>query len=454
VADRPWWRRLAGVRARTTVAATLIVGAALVITAVGLIMFVRQSLVEQIDAVGYVRAEDVAALARQNTLPADLAVAGDDGHLTQVVDDTGRILASTTALPQGQPIVAFRPSGSQSPARTIKGVPGDNRAFRIVAVRTGTPGGPVTVYVASALEPVDDTVAVLQQGLAVGGPVLLVLVAVTTWAMVGRALRPVDAIGAEVADISGSSLDRRISIPSTDDEISRLASLMNTMLGRLQAAAERQRRFVADASHELRTPLAAARTDLEVALAHPESTDLRETATDLLAANQRMEHLIRDLLFLAKVDEPAPRSPAVLVDLDDIVLLEVARLRGNGNVKVDIGAVCVAAVLGRSDELARAVRNLLDNAERYASSLITVELTGDDGQATLVIQDDGPGIPADDRERIFQRFARLDDARSRDSGGTGLGLAIAKEIIDVHGGTIVVDDAPQGARFVVRLPSA
>jgi signal transduction histidine kinase len=154
------------------------------------------------------------------------------------------------------------------------------------------------------------------------------------------------------------------------------------------------------------------------------------------------------------VDEPAPRSPAVLVDLDDIVLLEVARLRGNGNVKVDIGAVCGAAVLGRSDELARAVRNLLDNAERYASSLITVELTGDDGQATLVIQDDGPGIPADDRERIFQRFARLDDARSRDSGGTGLGLAIAKEIIDVHGGTIVVDDAPQGARFVVRLPSA
>jgi signal transduction histidine kinase len=272
--------------------------------------------------------------------------------------------------------------------------------------------------------------------------------------MVGRALHQVDAIGAEVADISERSLDRRVSIPSTDDEISRLARLMNTMLDRLQAAAERQRRFIADASHELRTPLAAARTDLEIALAHPESTDLHETATDLLAANQRMEHLVRDLLFLAKVDEPVPRSLAVPVDLDDIVLVETARLRGNGEVKVDIGAVGAASVMGRRDELARAVRNLLDNAERYASSLVTVELISDECQATLVIADDGPGIPADDRELIFQRFARLDDARSRDSGGTGLGLAIAKEIIDVHGGTIVIDDAPQGARFVVRLPSA
>jgi signal transduction histidine kinase len=225
------------------------------------------------------------------------------------------------------------------------------------------------------------------------------------------------------------------------------------MLDRLQAAAERQRRFVADASHELRTPLAAARTDLEIALAHPESTDLHETATDLLAANQRMEHLVRDLLFMARADELAPRPLAVPVDLDDIVLVETARLRGNGHVKVDIGAVSGAAVMGRLDELARAVRNLLENAACYASSLVTVELTSDDGQATLVIQDDGPGIPAGDRERIFQRFARLDDARGRDSGGTGLGLAIAKEIIDAHGGTIVVDDARQGARFVVRLPS-
>jgi signal transduction histidine kinase len=452
VADRPWWR-LAGVRARTTVAATLIVGVALVIAAVGLIMFVRRSLVEQIDTVGYVRAEDVAALARQNTLPADLAIAGDDGHVTQVVDDAGRILASTTGPLHDQPIVAFWPSGSQSQARTIKGIPGDDRAFRIVTVRTTASGAPATVYVASALESVDETVVALQQGLAVGGPVLLVLVAVTTWAMVGRALRPVDVIGAEVADISERSLDRRISIPSTDDEISRLASLMNTMLDRLQAAAERQRRFVADASHELRTPLAAARTDLEIALAHPESTDLHETATDLLAANQRMEHLVRDLLFMARADELAPRPLAVPVDLDDIVLVETARLRGNGHVKVDIGAVSGAAVMGRLDELARAVRNLLENAACYASSLVTVELTSDDGQATLVIQDDGPGIPAGDRERIFQRFARLDDARGRDSGGTGLGLAIAKEIIDAHGGTIVVDDARQGARFVVRLPS-
>jgi signal transduction histidine kinase len=224
---------------------------------------------------------------------------------------------------------------------------------------------------------------------------------------------------------------------------------MNTMLERLQRAVERQRRFVADASHELRTPLAATRTDLEVVLAHPDRTDFKETATDLLAANGRMESLVRDLLFLARVDGGAANRPAAPVDLDDVVLTEAAGREG-----VDTGRVSAASVHGRRDDLARAVRNLLDNAERYASSLVTVSLTGEDGRVRLVVTDDGPGIPAADRERIFERFTRLDDARGRDSGGTGLGLAIVKEIVAEHGGTIVVEDAAPGARFVISLPPA
>jgi signal transduction histidine kinase len=271
--------------------------------------------------------------------------------------------------------------------------------------------------------------------------------------VVGRTLRPVDAIRAEVADISERSLDRRVPVPRTDDEISRLAATMNTMLDRLHTAAERQRRFVADASHELQTPLASVRTDLEVALAHPANTDWQDTAVDLLTANRRMERLVRDLLFLARSDERTARPPARPVDLDDIVLSEAVRMRAAGHVHFDTSAVSAAAVNGRRDELTRAVRNLLDNAGRYARSLVTVALASDDGRVTLVVQDDGPGVPPGDRERVFRRFTRLDDDRSRETGGTGLGLAIAMEIIDAHGGAINVEDAAGGARFVIRLPA-
>jgi signal transduction histidine kinase len=453
-ADR-WWRRLGGVRVRTTLAATAIVGLAIAVTAVGLILFLRRSLVEQVDEIAYARAQDVAALARQDALPADLTVAGDDGHVTQVVDDTGRVLATTTGNGGGQiaaDLTVFRPVGVQPTARTVDPPPRGGPTFRVVALHTGTPHGPVTVYVASTLEPVEETTAALERALAVGAPVLLLLVALTTWALVGRALRPVDAIGAQVADISGHSLDRRVPVPATRDEISRLAGLMNTMLDRLQAAADRQRRFVADASHELQTPLAGVRTDLEVALAHPESTDFRETATDVLAANRRMERLVADLLFLARADESGRPvdTAAVPVDLDDVVLAEGARIRGNGRLRVDTRAVSGAAVAGRPDDLARVVRNLLDNAERYASSQVTVSLASEDGHATLVVQDDGPGIAPADRDRVFERFTRLDSSRS--SPGTGLGLAIARQIVDAHGGTISAEAGRQGARLVVRLP--
>jgi signal transduction histidine kinase len=447
-------RRFASVRARTTIAATIVVGLAFVITAVGLLVFLRAALVERVDDIARVRAYDVATLARQGALPRGLGVEGDDGNITQVVDDAGRVVAGTSGFLSDPSLARFRPSGSSVEIRTINDLPfGDGGSYRVLALPSSTPDGPVTVYVAGSLAPAEDAVELLQGGLAVGAPLLLAIVAFTTWTVAGRTLRPVDAIRAEVADISERSLNRRVSVPPLDDEISRLASTMNMMLDRLDAAVERQRRFVADASHELQTPLAAARTDLEVALAHPESANWNDTAADLLTANKRMEQLVRDLLFLARADAGVVRAPARPVDLDDIVLSEAARIRGAGKLRVDTGAVSAAAVQGRPDELTRAVRNLLDNAERYASAVIKIELSSDDRQVQLVVHDDGPGIPVADRERIFRRFARLDDDRNRETGGTGLGLAIAKEIIDGYGGSLGVDDAPYGTRFVVRLPS-
>ncbi|MGH8991537.1 MAG: sensor histidine kinase, partial [Acidimicrobiia bacterium] len=236
----------------------------------------------------------------------------------------------------------------------------------------------------------------------------------------------------------------------------RLAATMNAMLDRLESATERQRRFVGDASHELRSPLAALRADLEVALAGGDghAGEWAHTARRLLGDVQRQEALVQDLLFLARADEdPTSRRPYTLVDLDDVVLAEVERTRLGAAVSVDTSAVSGAPVRGQVEDLARVVRNLLENAVRYARSRVAVSLGVEDGVAVLTVDDDGPGIPPAERERVFERFARLDSARSRQLGGTGLGLAIARQVVVDHQGSITVEDWPGGARMVVRLPA-
>jgi signal transduction histidine kinase len=221
---------------------------------------------------------------------------------------------------------------------------------------------------------------------------------------------------------------------------------------------------VADASHELRSPLASTRAQLEVALSHPDLSAWEATAEDLLSENQRMERLVNDLLFLARSEErPAGLSGATPLDLDDIVLSEAVRLRARGRVQVDISRVSAGRVRGVGDHLTRVVRNLVENAERYATGNVRLELgrvsaNGRGPQVQLVVSDDGPGVPARYREHIFDRFIRLDDARCRPDeenvGGSGLGLAICREIVTTHGGRIWADEAKGGgARFVVQIPA-
>jgi signal transduction histidine kinase len=458
---RPWWRRLATVRARTTAAVTAIVGAAIAVGAVSLVLVLHRSLVHNIDDVAEARAQDVATLVQQGSLPPTLGVTGEDAGLTQVVDASGQVLASTAGLAPNRRLATFLPSGTDPEFRTATDLPADadDGPFRVLALAATGPNGPVTIYVATSMEPVDDAIGALRTALIVGSPVLLALVAVTAWVLVGRALHPVDAITSQADAISDRSLDRRVPVPPAADEISRLALTVNRMLDRLEAGAQRQRRFVADASHELQSPLASTRADLEVALAHPDRADWPDTARQLLAENRQMESLVRDLLHLARADSGAPRPAALPVDLDDVVLSEAARLKAEGRCEVDTSRVSAAAVLGRRNELSRAVRNLLDNAARYAASRVDLTLRADDECVTLVVTDDGPGVPSGDRDRIFERFSRLDAARGRDSGSTGLGLAIVRDIVEGHGGTIAVGDATSpgaaaGAQFEVRLPPA
>jgi signal transduction histidine kinase len=251
-------------------------------------------------------------------------------------------------------------------------------------------------------------------------------------------------------------LHRRVPEPGTGDEIDRLSRTMNAMLARIEDAAARQRRFVADASHELRSPLTAIRAQLEVDLAHPQRANWQTTEQDVLDETARMQRLVEDLLVLAQSDTGGLPMRRERVDLDDLVLDEARPLQTRGRVVVDLTGMSGGQVIGDADQLRRVLRNLFDNAERHANRVVRVRLHETDANVELAVIDDGPGIPADQRGRVFERFARLDDARARDVGGTGLGLAIAREIVVAHGGTLTIDDtnANVGTTFLVTLPAA
>jgi signal transduction histidine kinase len=314
-----------------------------------------------------------------------------------------------------------------------------------------TPTGKFTVAVASPLDGVRRAVDTVQRYLMLGIVVLVGLVGAAVWLIVRRALRPVDEMRGEVEEISHGTLHRRVPVPATHDEIARLAGTMNAMLDRLEGSAARQREFVSDASHELRSPLTAMRTTLEVTR-HEDSVEWDAVRADLLDGNERMEALVDGLLELARADDASLPAPGELVEIADVVADEVARPRC---VAVRLGEVDDVAVRGRADQLGRVVRNLVDNAERYAGSRVEVSVHGAPDAVVLAVDDDGPGIPKADRDRVFERFTRLDEDRNRDDGGAGLGLAIVKSIVDRSGGTVAILDGPLGGtRVEVRLVPA
>lgn len=305
--------------------------------------------------------------------------------------------------------------------------------------------GTLTVYAGAPLSAEHGAVNTALTVMLIGFPLLLAVVAWVTWLVTRRALRPVEGIRREMAAITASEdLARRVPVPGTHDEVARLATTTNETLAALESSVERQRGFVADASHELRSPIASLRTQLEVAAAHPELLDLDGAVADTV----RLQRLAADLLLLARLD--AGERPAdARVDLAALAR-EAAEGRAGVRVRGDEGVVSAA---GSRGQLGRVLANLLDNAERHARSVVEVSVRWDGDTALVAVTDDGEGVPAADRERIFERFVRLDDARSRDDGGAGLGLAIARDVAVRHGGTLTVHDAPAGgALFELRLP--
>lgn len=328
---------------------------------------------------------------------------------------------------------------------------------------TGT-DGQLTVLAGRSTAEMRDTLATVGGLLAVSVPLLALLVAITAWFVVGRAVRPVERMRRELDAVTASDLGRRVADPGTNDEIGRLAHTMNGMLDRLEDAQTAQRRFISDASHELKSPLASLRQYAEVAQAHPESIGADELTGAVLDEGARLEHLVHGMLVLARADEHALPLHRGEVDLDDLVFAEAQRLRELGRtstppLRVDSSGVVPVRVQGDAALLRQLVRNLADNAARHAHSLIRFELHSSRGRrgtdVVLLVCDDGGGIPPAERERVFHRFVRLDDARTRSSGGSGLGLAIVAEIAAAHGaGVRVLDGAPGtgGAVFELRMP--
>jgi signal transduction histidine kinase len=275
---------------------------------------------------------------------------------------------------------------------------------------------------------------------------------VATWVLVGRALRPVERIRTRVHGIGVEQLAERVPVPATDDEIARLAVTMNQMLDRLQSGQETQRRFVADASHELRSPIASLAAALDVISNDPTGRSGLALHEVMQAETERMRRLVEDLLLLAKADDTGLQIQHTDVDLDDLVDAELRRLRSAGGPEIE-GVVPAVRVSGDPDKLSQVIRNLADNAVRAARSKVRFTLAEQDGTATVEVEDDGDGIAQADRDRVFERFVRLDVSRDRGSGGSGLGLSIVQEVVRGHGGTVRIAESPLGgARFVVSLP--
>ncbi|MGC5662246.1 HAMP domain-containing sensor histidine kinase [Micromonospora sp. WMMD723] len=465
-----------------------------------------------VDEEAFRTADAVARLAGENALPDPLPVAG--GQLrVQVVDSAGRIRAASIDADRLVPMV--RPDQLTGTGRQRTVVPGQRLGWegpvRVVAVPARSAGEPVTVLVGRSTVDVRHATQAARTVLLVAFPLLVGLLAVVAWRVVGATLRPVEALRSGAAEITGRDAAGRLPVPASQDEIHRLAVTLNDMLDRLAAARARQRSFLADAAHELRSPLTNMRTELEVAQRLGDRTDWPAVAADLLTDTERLGRLVDDLLLLARLDEePAHQvdhlRAAEPVELGALLTEAAARwpgptagtagspeaavvagtagpreaaVVGAGPVEaavvgagespegVVVGAgravspeVTVVAAAGAvwtvgvPDELRRVLGNLVDNAVRHARTrvVLAVQPAADGTYHLVTVTDDGPGIPVADRERVFRRFARLDEGRARDAGGAGLGLAIVRELVRRGGGTVTLDDAHPGLTVRLHLP--
>ena len=444
-----------GIPARAALVSGAVVLLALSFTAASLLALLYLTLIRTVDVAAANRVHDIATALQAespNDLGSRLLASNNHVMLVQLVDSSGTVIVRSDEAP-ASPLAApgtFRPKLS----RGVRATSFTNNDLRLSGQRVQTPTGAYTIIVGGTIEDVESTVESAALVLAVATPAITLAAALVSHRLVRRSLRSVEAIRSRVADISASGLSERVPVPQQRDEISALAETMNAMLARVQDGHRAQQQFVGDASHELRNPLTTIISALEVCIAHPELLTT-ELATDtLLPEAQRMRALVEDLLLLARADERGlPRGDAHVL-LDEIAHAEASRMRQHANTPIYV-TTTPTPVTAEAEALARVIRNLLDNAARHASTRVDVSVRQHGPEAVLTVADDGPGIPENDRARVFERFVRLDTDRSRQRGGTGLGLAIVAEIVAAHTGTAKITGTPGGGTTItVALPHA
>ncbi|MEV4114296.1 ATP-binding protein [Nonomuraea sp. NPDC049695] len=431
---------LSSVRLKATVAATLVVALALGLAALSLVAVLRSTLQRNADAEAAKKAVAAVPYAEaMEIVRADKAptTAGEPPPI-QIASKGGVIrLSDGTTAKFADPDVLLTDDKAASTAEWA-----EPRKYAVAGLKVSTAAGPATVWSRVSLDGAEEALRTLYGALLPGVPAVLLVVAGMTWISVGRALAPVAAIRAKVADITARDLHQRVPVPGSKDEIAALATTVNGTLDRLETAVETHKRFVADAAHELRSPIATLRARLE--LAAPS-----ELTREALADVERLQSLAADLLILAKLDAGEPLRTAEL-DLGQVAAEESLRARRRPDVRVELDIEPDVVMNGSRAHLDRLVTNLADNAVRHAASTVRVRVRAVEGQAVLEVQDDGPGIPPEQREAVFARFTRLDEARARDAGGAGLGLPIARDIALLHEGTLEYADSGFVAKFPLK----
>jgi two-component system heavy metal sensor histidine kinase CusS len=382
-----------------------------------------------------------------------------DLQIEVVAENQSVTFQSQSAVPSSVEQID-RPPRDQSIRRyeTTVSDGGDHR--RVLTTVLPTSSGPVRIGIGRSMQAEQSEVWDFAMTLLMTLPLAIVAAFGVGYIVSSRALNPVDRMISTANDITANRLDQRIDVPDTGDELARLAQTLNQMIDRLNKSFEEMRRFTADAAHDLRTPVTALRTEVEVSLMADRTVeDFRNSMQTVLEEAVNLSRLTEQLLDLSREDHGMNPGPTETLGIDVVLqnvlelLHPVAQQKG---VEIDSSLIRPLKVLGDQIRLRRVFMNLLSNAIQYSCSggRVWINVESSPGGTTIVVSDNGPGIPAEDLPQIFDRFRRVDQARNHQSGGTGLGLAICKAIVESHGGTIRMESLfGDGTRVFVTLPA-
>lgn len=447
-----------GIRKRSVLSAVVVVTFSMLVGGAFLLLVLQSSLVSAAWNDLAVRANDVARLLQEEGIEETRSTLAEDRNSAaqvQIIDEANRVAGWSIRGLRSSPMSTLRPAPGRTMTEELSRVPalGGDDEILVSARGVELHGKRYVILVAAPLEVQTDTLRTVGLLLLAATPLLVALVAVAVWILVGRSLKTVERIRRQVAEIDGRRLHERVEVPPTGDEIAALASTMNQMLDKLEQSDNLHRAFFSDASHELRSPLSTLVTTAEVASLDQSGRTWLDMQQTVLNESSRMQSLVEDLLTLAKVDSHQLQLDVQDVDLEDVLDAEIKRLRTVSSLQIN-AELEPTRVRGDERRLMQVFRNLMDNAARHAKSTIMVGMERRPGEVVVTVDNDGEIISPEDRNRVFERFARLDASRSSDGGGSGLGLAITREIMVAHGGTVLAAESDGWCRFQVILPVA